>query len=92
MTIFIIFMGFTLPSAMGVYWFAGAIISIIQSVIIHYIFIARSNKRNGKYNIIHYIFIARSNKRNGKYKDNNEKGFNDKVKRLFTKKKEGSAQ
>ena len=33
MTIFIIFMGFTLPSAMGVYWFAGAIISIIQSVI-----------------------------------------------------------
>ena len=74
MTIFIIFMGFTLPSAMGVYWFAGAIISIIQSV------------------IIHYIFIARSNKRNGKYKDNNKEGFNDKVKRLFTKKKEGSVQ
>ena len=74
MTIFIIFMGFTLPSAMGVYWFAGAIISIIQSV------------------IIHYIFIARSNKRNGKYKDNNKEGFNDKVKRLLTKKKEGSVQ
>ena len=49
MTIFIVIMGFTLPSAMGVYWFAGAIISIIQSIVIHYIFIARSNKRNGNY-------------------------------------------
>ena len=48
MTIFIVIMGFTLPSAMGVYWFAGAIISIIQSIVIHYIFIVRSNKRNGK--------------------------------------------
>ena len=49
MTIFIVIMGFTLPSAMGVYWFAGAIISIIQSIVIHYIFIVRSNKRNGNY-------------------------------------------
>ncbi len=74
MTAMIIIMGFTLPSAMGVYWFAGAIISIIQSL------------------IIHYIFIARSNKRNGDYKDNNKEKINDKVKRLFTKKKEGSVQ
>ena len=49
MTIFIVIMGFTLPSAMGVYWFAGAIISIIQSIVIHYIFIVRSNRRNGNY-------------------------------------------
>ena len=71
MTIFIVIMGFTLPSAMGVYWFAGAIISIIQSI------------------VIHYIFIVRSNKRNGNYKDNN-KEHNSKIKKLFTKKSEGS--
>ena len=71
MTIFIVIMGFTLPSAMGVYWFAGAIISIIQSI------------------VIHYIFIVRSNKRNGNYKDNN-KEHNSKIKKLFTKKNEGS--
>ena len=71
MTIFIVIMGFTLPSAMGVYWFAGAIISIIQSI------------------VIHYIFIVRSNKRNGDYKDNN-KEHNSKIKKLFTKKNEGS--
>lgn len=29
----IIFMGFTLPAAMGIYWFFGAIISIIQTVL-----------------------------------------------------------
>lgn len=33
MTGMVIIMGFTLPSAMGVYWFAGAIFSIIQSLI-----------------------------------------------------------
>ena len=71
MTIFIVIMGFTLPSAMGVYWFAGAIISIVQSI------------------VIHYIFIVRSNKRNGNYKDNN-KEHNSKIKKLFTKKNEGS--
>ena len=71
MTIFIVIMGFTLPSAMGVYWFAGAIISIIQSI------------------VIHYIFIVRSNKRNGNYKDNN-KEHNNKIKKLSTKKNEGS--
>ena len=71
MTIFIVIMGFTLPSAMGVYWFAGAIISIIQSI------------------VIHYIFIVKSNKRNGNYKDNN-KEHNSKIKKLFTKKNEGS--
>ena len=46
MTIFIVIMGFTLPSAMGVYWFAGAIISIIQSVLLHFIFVAHQNKRD----------------------------------------------
>lgn len=37
MTIFIIIMGFTLPAAMGVYWFAGALFSMIQTVIMHFI-------------------------------------------------------
>ena len=51
MTIFIVIMGFTLPSAMGVYWLAGAIISIIQSLLLHVIFIQRSKKqdRHGNY-------------------------------------------
>lgn len=35
MFIMIIFMSFTLPAAMGVYWFFGAIISIVQTLIIH---------------------------------------------------------
>ena len=46
MTIFIIIMGFTLPSAMGVYWFAGAIISILQSVLLHFIFIKRAKNHD----------------------------------------------
>ncbi|MCQ3034873.1 MAG: membrane protein insertase YidC [Bacilli bacterium] len=33
MVIMIIFMGFTLPAALGVYWFIGAIISLIQSLV-----------------------------------------------------------
>ncbi|MDY0214648.1 MAG: membrane protein insertase YidC [Bacilli bacterium] len=36
MFIMIIFMSFSLPAAMGVYWFAGAIISIAQTLIVHY--------------------------------------------------------
>jgi YidC/Oxa1 family membrane protein insertase len=38
MIIFTIILGFSLPSAMGVYWFIGAIISILTSVIMHLIF------------------------------------------------------
>jgi membrane protein insertase Oxa1/YidC/SpoIIIJ len=38
MIIFTIILGFNLPSAMGVYWFIGAIISILTSVIMHFIF------------------------------------------------------
>ena len=41
MTIFIIIMGFNLPSAMGVYWFAGAIFSILQSLVMHFILLKR---------------------------------------------------
>lgn len=33
MVVMIIFMGFTLPAALGVYWFIGAIISLIQSLV-----------------------------------------------------------
>lgn len=39
MTIFIIIMGFTLPAAMGVYWLAGALFSMIQTTIMHFIMI-----------------------------------------------------
>ena len=35
MLIMIIFMGFTLPAAMGVYWFIGALVSLAQSTIMH---------------------------------------------------------
>ena len=44
MTIFIIIMGFSLPAAMGVYWFAGAIFSILQSLILHFVFVKRGVK------------------------------------------------
>ncbi len=37
MTGFIIIMGFTLPAAMGVYWFAGALFSMIQTLIMHFV-------------------------------------------------------
>ncbi len=43
MMIMIIFMGFSLASAMGVYWFIGAIISIIQTLVTQAI-IARQSK------------------------------------------------
>ena len=41
----IIFMGFMLPSAMGVYWFVGAIFSICQTLIIEKINSARAKKK-----------------------------------------------
>ena len=44
MTIFIVIMGFTLPAAMGVYWFAGAIFSILQTIIMQAILTKRSKK------------------------------------------------
>lgn len=45
MTIMIIVMGFTLPSAMGVYWLAGAIFGIIQTLIMH-VYISKKMKLN----------------------------------------------
>ncbi len=41
----IIFMGFTLPSAMGVYWFVGALFSIGQTLIIEKINSSRAKKK-----------------------------------------------
>ena len=41
----IIFMGFTLPSAMGVYWFVGALFSIVQTLIIEIINNRKSKKK-----------------------------------------------
>ena len=41
----IIFMGFTLPSAMGVYWFFGALFSVGQTLIIEKINSSRSKKK-----------------------------------------------
>ena len=46
MIIMIIIMGFTLPAAMGVYWFVGALISLAQSLIIQFIFARKSRKKN----------------------------------------------
>ena len=45
MLIMIIVMGFTLPAAMGVYWFVGAIVSLIQTVFTNVIF-AGNRKKN----------------------------------------------
>ena len=41
----IIFMGFTLPSAMGVYWFVGALFSIIQTLIVEWVTQKRTKKK-----------------------------------------------
>ena len=41
----IIFMGFTLVSAMGIYWFIGAIFSIVQTVVIQIINDRKAKKR-----------------------------------------------
>jgi len=41
----IIFMGFTLPSAMGVYWFVGALYSIAQTLIIEKVNNRKSKKK-----------------------------------------------
>ena len=43
MLIMIIVMGFTLPAAMGVYWFIGAIISLIQTLITQVLIKPRKN-------------------------------------------------
>lgn len=48
MTIMIVFMGFNLPSAMGVYWLMGALISILQSVLLHIIFMGKSKKNSDR--------------------------------------------
>lgn len=45
MLIMIIVMGFTLPAAMGVYWFIGAIVSLIQTVFTNVIFAGNKKKR-----------------------------------------------
>lgn len=45
MAAMIIFMGFMLPSAMGVYWFVGALFSIAQTLIIEKINSARMKKK-----------------------------------------------
>ena len=44
----IIFMGFTLPSAMGVYWFFGALFSVAQTLIIEAINNSRTKKKGRK--------------------------------------------
>ncbi len=44
MLIMIIFMGFTLPAAMGVYWLVGAIFSLAQSLITQAIVGRKTNK------------------------------------------------
>lgn len=44
MLIMIIIMGFTLPAAMGVYWFVGALISLAQTLIMNLISSRKKNK------------------------------------------------
>ena len=41
----IIVMGFTLPAAMGVYWFIGAIVSLIQTVFTQVVFAGGKKKK-----------------------------------------------
>ena len=48
MVIFTAIMGFFLPSAMGVYWFIGAIISMLQTLITQFVLAKRAQKKKGK--------------------------------------------
>lgn len=48
MMIFIIIMGFSLASAMGVYWFVGALISIAQTLITNAVSERKKNKERNK--------------------------------------------
>ncbi|MBO4541103.1 MAG: membrane protein insertase YidC [Bacilli bacterium] len=48
MVIFTMIMGFFLPSAMGVYWFIGAIISMLQTLITQFILAKRAKNKKGK--------------------------------------------
>ena len=41
----IILMGFTLPSAMGVYWFVGALFSIVQTLVVEKITSSKTKKK-----------------------------------------------
>ena len=41
----IIFMGFTLPSAVDVYWFVGALFSIVQTLVVEKITSNRAKKK-----------------------------------------------
>ncbi len=45
MLIMIIVMGFTLPAAMGVYWFVGAIVSLIQTIFTSVIFTGNKKRK-----------------------------------------------
>ena len=45
MLIMIIVMGFTLPAAMGVYWFVGAIVSLVQTLFTNVIFAGNPKKK-----------------------------------------------
>ncbi len=46
MTGFIIIMGFTLPAAMGVYWLIGALFSMFQSLLMHFLVLKRFKKKD----------------------------------------------
>lgn len=46
MLIVIIVMGFTLPSAMAIYWIVGAVFSVCQTTVFHFIFGRNKNKKD----------------------------------------------
>lgn len=48
MLIFTIFMGFMLPSAMGVYWLISGLISMVTTIITQSIMAKKANKKKGK--------------------------------------------
>lgn len=50
MMIFVIIMGLQLPAAMAIYWFFGALISIVQTIITEIVNTLRRNKKKGKSN------------------------------------------
>lgn len=68
MLVFIVFMGLTLPAAMGIYWFFGALISILQTFLTEFInsYKKGSRHKDKKTKFTKYNKIKKA-KKNSKY-------------------------
>lgn len=76
MMVFVIFMGWSLPAAMGIYWFIGAVISIIQSLFTELLQMRSRHKLAANTGDGSTLAAIRRSKHHGA--DKNKKGGSDK--------------